>query len=562
MNNIDLVLNLIDRSSSQSDKIKSDLARISAEAKKLEQVLGMKNLNTKFTNAYMKNMLNDIKTAKSSWQKLFDTGRTKSPEQQLRAGVIAAGGLLKDSIEGTISMLLSGIGKALDMFGKGQETMIGLKYQAGPQAENVKKDVGAYASITGSGQTDIISQLLPLLQTGLKPEEARQVREAANDVSVMIGEGNNATQEMVDVFRRIQLKEGLQARQLIRMGIQEKDFYDQLGKSIGVTHDTAKKMASKGKIPDAIRNTLLTMIANKEGGKTGNATNEWSKSFNGIKSKFGSLPQDFMTKMEGSPAWKGVSARLGEIYEYINPDGPKGKKILDRVTATFEKILTLVKDALAPENVEAFFNFIDSKIGTVGSLADALKWVVDNFNLLVTAVEVLGVVWVGAKLVSGFTSLMAIAPSLAASLGAVIPIIVAFAAPILAVAAALGSVYFAYVQIRDAIKELGGWDRVTKDLSDYQDMISGKSLPAIARGNAGYAAQDEQNQINLAKGKGYPTPQFAGGGGKSVNVTAPISIVVEGGMSQDDTHTHEEMARQVKEHISRALEQSVDESGN
>lgn len=566
MDQVDIVLNIINKTGNQSAKIRSDLQKISAEAKKLQASLGLKGLDKKFANQYLKNLQREMKDTRSAWQKIF-SGPKSSPEVRLRAGAVAFGILMKDIVESFISSLWSGLKKGAEMFAEGQNTMLGGKYQFGAGFEFAKKDIRAYGENTGLGETDIMKQLLPLIQSGMSDEQARQVREASNDLSVMLGQGNKATDEFIDVFNRIQLREGLQARQLMRMGIQEKTFYDRLSKNTGLDRNGIEKMAAKGKVdPNAIRNTLLQLVSEKEGGKTGLATQQFSKTLGGLTERGQGIMQDFMTKLYDSPGWKKLADKILGVFGQLT-EGNLGTRIMLKLSGMFEKLTGFIEKAFTPDNVDAFFSWIESKFDTV-------TWLIDHFNTIVTIVETLGVVWAGSKIVSGFSAFAEILPLLGTALGGTAASVAAIAAPLAAVGAALGAVVLAYQRIKATVDELGGWKAVKNDLSaafsgdlmhpgiantkvnEFSPSWKRAQNPDVAPNNLFTRASD------AFMGRTNPNMAPRGGSNKNVTIHAPIEVNMSGGDGADMNHTAQQAAQTISDHLNRLTEQSVDESGN
>lgn len=576
---LELSINLINGVSTKAGQIKKDLGQITAQAKKLQDQLGLKGLDTKFVNSYMKGLLRDVKLA---------NGELKQPkkEQWLSTGV-AFGELIKDAMESAAKMLINGAKEVLKLVGDAEQTEIGLKYQAPQAREYIKLDVGAYSKITGTGQEDIKKQLLPLLQENFTPEQARQVREASSDLSVMLGEGTGAIDEFLDTFRRINQKEALQSRQLMRMRITEEQFYGALGKNLNISSDLAKKLAGKGKInKQDLINTILQIIASKEEGKTGVATKEYSESFFGRVEKLKALPQEFLAAMKDNPAWKQVNIELGNLYDNLSPNSPHGKAIMTALGNAFTKLSQLILRALTPENIDKWVGRLEYAIGILGFIFDHLEGIYTMFQLIGTVVA-------GLKIIGAVTAIAEALPAVALALGTVTAYAGTFftaiatgaaavAAPLGAVVFLLGSVLFAYSQIKSTIDELGGWDAVKNDIKDWwggkgpaganQNKINEYSPPEKIRkalaspkdytyfGSSveNLSPQTKAKFENLALAAPNMVPNNTSS--KSVTISAPINVTVEG-QSDDANYTGQVVGQSVSDHFTRSVNQSLNELG-
>lgn len=599
---LDLALNLINGVSGNANKIKSDLAQINIQAKQLQASLGMKGLDKKFAGTYFKGMIKDIRTANGELKQ-----STKG--EQLRASAIAFGGIIRDAIEGAAKTLINAARSVVEIVGDAEQTELGLKYQAGAAREYVKLDVGAYSKNTGMGTEDIKKQLIPLLNAGFSDSQARQVREASSDLSVMLGHGTKETDEFVETFKKINLREGLQARQLMRMNIQEKTFYDLLGKNTGTTADVAKKMAAKGKLdPTAITNTLLQLVANKEGGRTGNATKEYAESFDGRIEKLKALPQEFLSAMKDNPAWKELSKTLGGLYDQLSPKSAKGQAIMSAAGNAFTALSQAAIKALTPENIDKWTASLLKALNAVGyildnlgditgvvtgtigfflDLAAAVTWLATPLGGVANLFRDIGIIMAAVKISGWISALVDILPALGTSLGALSVGAGAALAPLLAVAAALGAVYLAYTQIKKTIDELGGWDAVKGDIRNIGSKVATSNNDVNANSPAwkvqkALANPDQYNYMGTGneamrtkfsdlsdekRARFASDPRLNAGaissqGAKnSVTVSAPINVTVEGGMSSDDNHTGQQVGQTVGDHVSRQVNQSLNEIG-
>lgn len=547
MPNVGLTLDLINKVSNNASQIAKDLMKIDAAAKQVQKQLGITGLDKKMKSAYVNSMFKDMKR---DWS----------------ASAIAAGEIIKDAFEAAAKSIYNGVVKAMEYVGQSEQTQIGLKYQAPFQRNYINKDVAAYGDITGTGNEQIKQQMLPLLRAlhGRADADniARQIREASSDLSVMLGHGTNDTGEFVDVFSRIINREGLQARQLQRLGINEKDFFEMLGKNLGLTEEAAKGAAKKGENADAVRNTLLQYVAttNKNATgqyKTGVATKEYSESLNGRVDRLKALPEDLLASLQGTDALKKINDQLGHLYDLVI-------KNKDVIAGTFLKVVTKLGDflerAFQPETIDKFVGYLTTA-GTV------LGFIFDHANGIYSIFQAIGVVILGLKAIGWIEGLAAALPGIGTALGTVASVLGAGVLPvILAVAAAVGSVVYAIIKISETVKELGGALRVWQD---FKDWIGGDNDSGVAKGNKGFAAQQEQNERNLALAHGgfvadiQPRQlQHATPNSSQINLSPTFNYSVDGNTSNEDlNHTLQEHSQQVNDQMQRLLEQTLTEGG-
>jgi len=567
MAKVELTLRMLNQVSSESKKIAADLDQLKSKGKELEKVLGLKGLQSKLANNYMKSVIQDIRKANGELE--------KKPTSNWIPGAVAAGEIIKDAFYKSMRMLYDGVKSAMDYVGKGEQTELGLKYQAPYGRNYIKQDIGAYAGITGMGQEGLKQQIIPLLRN-FTDSQARQVREAASDLSVMLGHGTEDIPEFLEAFSRIQQREGLQARQLQRLGIKEKDFFTLLGKSLGVTEETARKLAKNGKYADAVRNTLLTYVANKNKDvsgkfKTGVATEEYSKTFAGRMEKLKSLPEDFLASLQGTDALKKVNDELGKIYNWVM----KNKEL---IAGAFLKVLTKVGEVLpiifSEKNINKWTGYLDKAAGIVSFL-------LDHFNTIYSIIQGIGVALFTIKAIGAIETMAKLLPGIGTTLGASWKVFQAIGAvlsttvlgPILAITAATVSWAIAIYRIYKTVKELGGLTRVFQDVDDF---IHGRSAGVSGQGVANDKINANSPQWKIEKamaaiqGQSVSAPNIS-----SPDIGAPtaspikanssfapeVNINISGADMGDSEHTAQLISQQVNDHLSRLNEQSLIEGG-
>jgi hypothetical protein len=515
-------LRLVEGISSPAKKATDAVKAVSREAKKAQQSLDFsKELHRteeqlkrlKFDPSGYKKLLEAQKELGESRKKLgkesfFGAFKDKMSFGKMTSAAFLGDLLAESLVEGAkkaVEIVYEGVKKAFEAGAASENLRLGAKLTLGKGAGEFGEDVGRFSKMTGFDDDAIKAMLLPVRRAGFDQKGARSAFAIASDLAAANGKGGDqgAVAGVLDTLTDIRLKGGVGEKRLVSMGVNAPDFYKSLAKKLKVSAKTAKDQAEGGKVdPQLLINTIGEAVEKQQGGKLGTGAIAYSKTFEARSKKLFNLPEEYLKAVSESPAWDKFSDRMGKALEALDPDGPRGKKIVGALINAFEKLVGYADKLLSPENIDKFADGVTKAV-------DMLAKVPQYLGAIVTVSEVLATIWAGSKIVGAISSLATLLPGVAAASGGAVAAIAPLAAPLLAVAAAAAAVAFAISRIQSTAQELGGWDAV---LRDFKDWGSGKG-PALATD----AVNDNSPQWKKDKAAS-----------KNVKVDAPTVINVHG----------------------------------
>jgi len=403
-----------------------------------------------------------------------------------------------------VGLIVDGVKGAFREGGKVENLRLSYKLLLGKQGGAALDDIGRFSKKTKYDDDAIAEMMRPLFNAGLRGKGARSAFAASADLEAS---GLGPASDFIEKFTKIQLKGGISEKLLIGMGVQIKDFKEALAKETGSRDKEGTfKAAGEGKVdPQAIMNAIFSGIEKRQGGQLGTGAEAAGKTMSARIGKLAILPDQYLKKMSESPAWDKLSDKLGDTLMGLDPDGPRGKKIMDSLFSVFNKIADAVSSALTPENMDKFASGVSRAVDWLGKIPAILDKV-----LMVS--EALAAVWVGKKIVDaiagGTNAIAAMNPLL------------------IAAAAAIGAIAFAYKQIAGTIEELGGWDKVKQDWKDF----GFGSAVKVAQNDA------EESMFNdKYGGAGYKLkPAGSNKAPVMVNFNGGVSITAQPGESLED----------------------------
>lgn len=446
--------------------------------------------------------------------------------------------LAEGMIEGAkkaVEIVYEGIKKAFEAGAAAENLRLGARLSLGKGAGEFNEDVGRFAKLTGFDDDAIKSMLLPLRRAGFSQKGARSAFAIAADMAAGLGKGGDqgAVAGNLDTLTDIMLKGGVGEKRLVSMGINAPDFYKALAKKLKTTAATAKERAEGGKVdPQLLINTIGEAVEKTQGGKLGTGAIEYGKTFEARAKKLINLPEEYLKAVSESPAWTALSDRMGKALEALDPDGPRGQKIVGALIKAFEKLVGYVDEFLSPANIDRFADGAARAAEMLGQIPSIL-------DKVVTVSEVLATVWAGSKIVGAVSSLVTLLPGIGAAAGGVTAAVAGMAAPLAAVGGAVASLALAYSRISSTADELGGWEAVKRDFKDWG---AGKG-PALAT--------DEANSFS-------PQWKKDRAAGKTVQVQAPMVMQFYGPV---DEQTAKQVAPDIHQHATNAFERAAQEHG-
>jgi hypothetical protein len=352
-------------------------------------------------------------------------------------GEMAAGaamgiiGAFKDGAVAAVSFLASGLKMAFVEGGKAENLRLSYKLLLGDKGGKAAlDDISGFAGKTKYDDDKIAEMMRPLFNAGLKGTGAKSAFAASGDLEAA---GLGSAQDFIDQFAKIQLKGGVTEKLLVGMGVNIKDFKTALAVQTGtLDKEAAFKKAEQGKSdPQAIMNAIYKVIEKRQGGKIGTGTELASKTMSARLEKFGDLPSQYLKKVSESPAWGKLSDKLGDTLAGLDPDSPRGKKIVSRLMQVFSDLATWMDRTLTPENIDKFANGAASALDALGKIPGILESVYRISRDV-------ALVWTGVKFMSGINAFRMALGAAAGSGGAVATVEAAGTAAVAGSAAGAG----------------------------------------------------------------------------------------------------------------------------
>lgn len=442
-------------------------------------------------------------------------------------------GAFASGASAAVGLLTTGVKMAFSEGGKAENLRLSYKHLLGASGGKEALDsIGGFAGRTKFDDDKIAEMMQPLFRAGLKGTGARTAFALAGDAGVR---GQDPS-EVIAGLAKIQLKGGITDKLLTgALGVSIKDFKDALGIEMKTADkEGAYKKATEGKLdPMAIQNAIVRATEKHYGTKTGTATNEQADTMSTHIEKLSDLPSQYLKKMSDSPAWAVLSAKLGDTLKGLDPDGERGKKIIDSLFHVFDKLATAASAMLTSENIDKF-------AATVSRVVDGLANLPSILQSIYTVSRDVALIWAGVGLLKGVQGF-------SVALNAAAGTSIALVAPIAATAAALASIAYAYTQITDTAKELGGWDAIKDDIANFNPNAMMEDKYSEAAFDAKYS------------GAGYKLKTSGAGVAPSITHNGDVNLIAAPG--QDAKATGESFAKSAAEWQQQLLEKAASHGG-
>jgi hypothetical protein len=262
-----------------------------------------------------------------------------------------------------------------------QDLSLALRLNVGAEGAEQINAIAEKFKDTKFGPEFIKQKLLPLLEVGLgkdEPDLLNQIAVAASDVATRQNDPA-AFGEVLDAFKRIHTRREVSARLLVGLGINEKDFYTDLGETLGRGAVDAEAQVKAGKVKaETLEAELLGEIAKRQGGKLGIATDESVKSLGTTLERIQRLPEDIFVQVADSPGLALAQERANKFIDTLT-EGENGQRIVKALGDGLDHISVdlLGSEDAAKHFTQAIVDGIPHAIAVVEKLADALGIVVD-----------------------------------------------------------------------------------------------------------------------------------------------------------------------------------------
>lgn len=294
----------------------------------------------------------------------------------IASSIIGAAHMLVSAAEKVASIITGGFEKGFTEGSKFESLKLGYKLSLrGREGADSMEDVGRFSHQTGFDDDAINRMLLPMRRAGFDRQGARSAFAAATDIAAGNGRGGDQgfVQNLLEGFTHIKLKGGVQERRLPEMGVDVKKFYADLAATLKVTTDAAKKMAEEGKVnPQLLLNTIYKGVQERQGGDLGTGGTAYSKTMEARLAKLKDLPNQYFKAVAESPKWDDVSSKFGSLLDNLDPDSPRGQKIVNSVLSAFSELAKVVDKTFTAENIDHFVQGLIQVVKLAGDLVEKL----------------------------------------------------------------------------------------------------------------------------------------------------------------------------------------------
>lgn len=447
------------------------------------------------------------------------------------------GHLAAEGVEKVVEGFVEGAHKAVELVYEG----IKEAFKAGAGYEQLKlnyrlllgkeggkealEDIERFSGKTRYDDDEVAMMMRPLFNAGFRGTGARSAFAAATDLNAA---GLGETQDFVDQITKIKLKGGVQAKQLVGMGVDVKTFSKSLAAALHTDAKTAMENAKEGKAdPQLLLNLIYEGIEKRQGGKLGTGSEAMAATFGARMHKLSMLPEDFLKHVSDSPEWNKVSDKIGAILHELDPTGPKGKRIVDALIKTFDRLAGYIQRVITPENIEKFTDGVEKAFEYATKLPEIFKEIVDDAKLV-------ALVWAGMKLAGGKGGGGGgAAPIAAATKGAEL------------VANALG-VGAGVVGIAASTALLAQPDKQAESMDEENDRL---------------VKQGKRRAVDHWWGTTYEDVEPGKGGGAPSVKVGDVHVTVNASGADPSKEVGEKVGAEIQRNAQRAMEQATQERG-
>jgi hypothetical protein len=363
MNTVEWTLSLKDKVSPVGKRVETALTRIKSGAGKLADK-GLK-LASKGVEK-LREKINDAAPAMLKWAAI---------------GTLAAGA----------GLAFAGTKLAIEAQKFKDSTLIATKalLKSDQLAGTAYKRMLDFANYFGGDPTEAIEKFNSALAKGFSARDAEKLLQAFGDLKLVTPNIN--IDSLTDAFGNIRKKGKLELADFEAAvsagGLNLTLAYEAIGKKIGKNAKEVEMLIGSGRVNAKVGLVgLLDAINQRTNSKqVGERLNEYANTTSGLMERLKNLPQQFMLRLtaDDSP----IKGTLKKLLEYLDPDGPNGKKIIGALNTAFTKIGEVLKDWATPEGIEKLSKGITQVIEAapkvikaIGVIAGAVLVIDDAFS--------------------------------------------------------------------------------------------------------------------------------------------------------------------------------------
>ncbi len=193
--------------------------------------------------------------------------------------------------------------------------------------------------------------------------------------------------EVGGALERIQQKGGLNFKILSNLGIQKKDFFGDLGKTMGISMEDAEARAEKGKVKlDVIFAQIQKSVGKVSKVAPGAAGQKAGGGLSATLARLQRVPEDIFKSFKGTQASTDMAVAFERLAKLLGPDGPVGSKIVAGIGTAFgavAKWLATVDFDRVMTQVSAFGVTASEVLGVFGT---AFKFIAGVFDWVGTTI--------------------------------------------------------------------------------------------------------------------------------------------------------------------------------
>ena len=188
---------------------------------------------------------------------------------------------------------------------------------------------------------------ISLMKAGYKGQEFEDALAAVADAASLSSDKVEGSQQALSSLTRMKLTGKMDARSLKGLGLDARDVIKDLGGTLGMTPDSVKKLLEKGAVPAAAAyGAVLRALEKKTGKGLGEAGMAAGQTLSAKLTHLGELPERLMAKLEGSPAMERIKDRFDKMLGALDPDSPKGQKIIGGLEHLMDTVANIDFDPL------------------------------------------------------------------------------------------------------------------------------------------------------------------------------------------------------------------------
>jgi tape measure domain-containing protein len=273
----------------------------------------------------------------------------------------------------------------LQVAGKTQDINLAIRLNVGDdKAGAINELAESFEKTTRFDAGDIKKALLPLLKQGVSDTETLDaVATIATDLAARNAGGIEDVQQSISAFAGIFQRGRLKPAQLAQFGIQASDYFEQLGKSLGVSKDAAEKMAKQGKVTqDKLAEVAINMVAARQGGAIGGPTLDSAKTLGATLQRLANVKDNLFERLADSPALTKVQGALDHFIDAMN--GDVGDQLITGIADAFTEVGNWLEWATSPQGIEVLKGAIDNVTSSVKGM---VGWFHDNWDSIKAGAE-------------------------------------------------------------------------------------------------------------------------------------------------------------------------------